>query len=263
MNTAPHGFPPPPLPVGNWMPPQEPRHSPNRMYQQFQQDGIHPMSHAGQFPYPNAPAPGPAPRWKNGMGTASLVLGILATAFAFLPIIGVVAWPLGILGLIFGIVGLSRVKKGRADNKPIAIAGTICSALGLLICFLWVGAIASTDPAHVTPLGAPVVPSAPVAGGLQTETWTVDTDAHRDLPPVGTYADGKYEVGAEIEPGTYKTDGPPADSYSGSCYWAKYSDASGDMNSLKSNEIVSGRSTVTIKPGGYVEFSGGCLWTKK
>jgi hypothetical protein len=46
-------------------------------------------------PYPQPfpqwpPAPHVAPR--NGMGTAGLVLGIIALIFSIIPIIGIVAW---------------------------------------------------------------------------------------------------------------------------------------------------------------------------
>jgi hypothetical protein len=36
------------------------------------------------------------------MGTAALVLGILAIVLAFIPIVGFVSYPLAVLGIIFG-----------------------------------------------------------------------------------------------------------------------------------------------------------------
>jgi hypothetical protein len=50
----------------------------------------------------------------------------------------VVAWPLVILGLIFSLVGLSRARKGHATNKGQAVAGIVLSAIGLVICIVWV-----------------------------------------------------------------------------------------------------------------------------
>ncbi|HET9143415.1 DUF4190 domain-containing protein [Actinophytocola sp.] len=77
---------------------------------------------------------------QNGLGTAGFVLGLIGLIFSPIPIIGVVAWPLAILGLIFSLVGVTRARAGRATNLGLAIAGTVCSALALLLCILWVAA---------------------------------------------------------------------------------------------------------------------------
>jgi hypothetical protein len=101
-----------------------------------------------QHPYPYqtqlAPAP-PVPR--NGLGTAGFVVGLIGLVFSPIPIIGVVAWPLVILGLIFSLVGFSRARKGQATNKGLAVAGIVLSAIGLVICILWVAVFtkAATD----------------------------------------------------------------------------------------------------------------------
>lgn len=202
-------------------------------------------AHSGPvgYPEPYATAPrGP----KNGFGTASLVLGIVGLPFAFIPIIGVIAWPLVILGLIFGLVGMSRARKGTADNRGVAIAGAICSAIGLLVCVLWVAGISATDP----------VPTPSPSIGVQSSIQPVPSAV-----PSGSYSDGKYEVGVEIAPGTYKTDGPGQGAFP--CTWTKYKDATGDFNSITSSDIVEGRDTVTIRSGGYMEFTGGCVWIKQ
>jgi len=138
---------------------------------------------------------------------------------------------------------------------PWVLAVVVAFGLGLLIGSASGG---SPAPASTNKLGAPVVPAspAPAGGGLTEETWTVDTDAHREVPPVGSYADGKYEVGAEIQPGTYKTDGADGGL---PCTWEKYKTA--DDNAIPSSaDVVNGRGTVTIKPGGYMKFTGGCEW---
>lgn len=69
----------------------------------------------------------------NGMAIASLVLGILALATVWIPFFGMVAWLFSTLGLIFGFVGLSK-----PYGRGMAIAGTVCSAVGLLACIGWV-----------------------------------------------------------------------------------------------------------------------------
>ncbi len=91
-------------------------------------------SQYGSSPYP-PPPPGyggaPQQQKKNGMGIAALVLGILSLAlviFGGFP--GVI---LGVLAIIFGAVGMSRAKKGRATNRGMAIAGLVLGVLGAII----------------------------------------------------------------------------------------------------------------------------------
>jgi hypothetical protein len=75
---------------------------------------------------------------QNGLGTTGFVLGLVGFLLSFIPLIGVVAWPLVILGLVLGGIGVARARKGRATNRGLAIAGVVLSALGLLVCVLWV-----------------------------------------------------------------------------------------------------------------------------
>ncbi|MGA5113569.1 hypothetical protein [Streptomyces pseudogriseolus] len=88
--------------------------------------------HAG---YAGAPAPGypggwagaAAPLPSNGMGVASLVLGIIAAAaFCLWP----VAVVLGLLAVIFGAIGRGKANHGEATNGGQALAGVICGAVG-------------------------------------------------------------------------------------------------------------------------------------
>lgn len=73
------------------------------------------------------------PQGGNGLAIASLVLGILSVLTAWIPIIGMVAWILAPLGLIFGFISV-----GKPTGRGIAIGGLVSSGLGLLICILWV-----------------------------------------------------------------------------------------------------------------------------
>ncbi|MBO4236991.1 DUF4190 domain-containing protein [Pseudonocardia alni] len=99
-----------------------------------------------QSPYPPGPHqpgwPPPQPP-RNGMGTAALVLGILGALFSLIPIVGVIAWPMVLIGLALGIAGVLRAQAGRADNKGVAIAGTVLSAFGLVFCLIYTVAFAS------------------------------------------------------------------------------------------------------------------------
>lgn len=84
---------------------------------------------------------------RNGPGTAGFVLGLLGLVFSFIPVVGVVAWPLVVVGLGLGLFGLVRVVRGQADNKGVAIAGIVLSAIGLAVCVAWVALLggASSD----------------------------------------------------------------------------------------------------------------------
>jgi hypothetical protein len=72
---------------------------------------------------------GPPPKTGNGFGVAALVLGIIATVIAFIPVIGVAAFLLGIVAIILGVVGLT--KKGRP--RGTSIAGLVLGVISLII----------------------------------------------------------------------------------------------------------------------------------
>ena len=73
----------------------------------------------------------------NGLAVASLVLGILSIVCAFIPILWLTVWILAPLGLVFGLVALTR-----PVGKGMAIGGSICSGIGFLICVLGVISLA-------------------------------------------------------------------------------------------------------------------------
>ncbi|MFH8518088.1 DUF4190 domain-containing protein [Streptomyces gelaticus] len=100
---------------------------------------------AGQYGYPAAPSPqyggypgypgynqapwgGPPPA--NGMGTAAMVLGILAVCMFC--VYGIPSLILGALALIFGILGRKRVQRGEANNSGQALAGIIMGSIGIV-----------------------------------------------------------------------------------------------------------------------------------
>lgn len=89
---------------------------------------INEMPYAPAAPAPAAPV---ADSGRSGMATASLVLGICAAVFAFVPIIGMIAFVLGALAIIFGILARNSAKRGQA------IAGLATGAAGLAISMLW------------------------------------------------------------------------------------------------------------------------------
>lgn len=87
--------------------------------------------YGGPYPAPNGYGwPGMQPAPSDGMGTASLVLGILAS-------IGFLLWPvalvLGVLAIIFGAIGRGKANRGEATNPGVALAGLICGTAGVVL----------------------------------------------------------------------------------------------------------------------------------
>lgn len=67
----------------------------------------------------------------NGKAIASLILGILSIVMIFFfPLITPV---FGILGLIFGFIALREMKQTFQPGRGLAIAGNICSIIGLVL----------------------------------------------------------------------------------------------------------------------------------
>lgn len=90
--------------------------------------------YAGYPGYGGQPAWGPAPA--NGLGVAALVLGIIGVVAFCMWGLGVI---LGILALIFGIVGRGRAKRGEATNGGMALAGIILGSVAVVISAAFLG----------------------------------------------------------------------------------------------------------------------------
>ncbi|MFF4400577.1 DUF4190 domain-containing protein [Streptomyces sp. NPDC001480] len=77
----------------------------------------------------------------NGMGTAALSLGILAAiCFCLWPL----AILLGVLAVIFGVIGRGKGRRGEATNGGQALAGIICGAAGIVLGLVMIAVYAST-----------------------------------------------------------------------------------------------------------------------
>ncbi|MEU5895770.1 DUF4190 domain-containing protein [Streptomyces venezuelae] len=78
------------------------------------------------------PEPPPQPL-RNGLGVASLVLGIIGVLCGLIPLLFWAAGVLAVLALVFGCVGIGRARKGQADNKGVAIWGTSLGAVAAIL----------------------------------------------------------------------------------------------------------------------------------
>ena len=98
------------------------------------------MSQAGYGPE-SQPMPGPAEpstqpylvKPRNGAGVAALVLGLLGLVLAILVLPAPLGALLGLLALIFGIIGISRAGRGEATNRGQAVTGLITGILALAL----------------------------------------------------------------------------------------------------------------------------------
>lgn len=80
-------------------------------------------------PYPGYPPPLPAgPR--NGLGTGALIASILSLPAALTVFGGFI---LAIAGIILGIMGYNRARRGEATNGGMAIASIVLGILGIIL----------------------------------------------------------------------------------------------------------------------------------
>jgi hypothetical protein len=142
--------------------------------------------------HPRQPYPphGAVRERRNGMGTTALVLGIVALALSWVPIVGVLCFVFGLLGLIFGSIGIARAGRGLADNMSSSIAGVVTSVLAIVVrlaIYTAMAVSAQSGTAPVSPLAAPGAgaPAAPHQGRTEfragesgaTGGWVVTVNA--------------------------------------------------------------------------------------
>lgn len=78
-------------------------------------------------------------RKSSGMAIAGLIMGIFTLIFCWVP---VVSWILGLLGLIFSIIGIAK-KNGGA--KGAAITGLVLTILGAILGIALYGLVLGTS----------------------------------------------------------------------------------------------------------------------
>jgi hypothetical protein len=105
-------------------------------------------------PYPTQPGPPPgqyptAGARRNGMGTAALVVGVVALVLVVLFLFAPLGAFLGLLAALFGILGIVRVNQGVADNRGQAVAGLVTGGIALLVGILITISIGTFFATHV------------------------------------------------------------------------------------------------------------------
>ena len=100
------------------------------------------------------------------------MVGLIGLLFSVVPIIGVIAWPLVIIGLILAGIGLGRARSGQATNGGLATAGLVCSGLGLVVCIFY-AAVFSAAVSSSTPVATRDYPTAPTVVPSRAPTVTI------------------------------------------------------------------------------------------
>jgi hypothetical protein len=77
--------------------------------------------------------------------------------------------------------------------------------------------------------------------------------------PAGSFSTGKFAVGKDIAPGTYRTNPVHVP-----CYWARLRDQNDSLDSVIANDLAGGPAVVTIAPSdGSFESAADCgTWTR-
>lgn len=83
-------------------------------------------SAAGQS---SGPDQAPASKPSNGLGVASLVVGLVALLTSF-TVVGGLA--LGVLAALLGMIARAQVRHGQASNGDVAMTGVVLGALAFL-----------------------------------------------------------------------------------------------------------------------------------
>ncbi|MCT7351309.1 hypothetical protein N4P33_03880 [Streptomyces sp. 15-116A] len=148
---------------------------------------------------------------------------------------------------------------------------TAAVVLGLVIGGV-IGSSAASDPdGGASPSAAATVTETVTESPPEAGSGTADA-SEEEAAPDRTEAsrgsadeipgDGTFVVGEDIEPGTYRTSGPD-DAAIPSCYWARLSGTSGELDEIIANGNTEGPTTVTISASDEAFQTSGCEPWKK
>ncbi len=112
---------------------------------------------------------------------------------------------------------------------------------------------APAPPAETKTLQPTVIRTVDTKTRTVTRTYTP--------PPKPSFGDGTYEVGKDIRPGQFRTDGESDGTNVLGCYYAIHRTVgSGSIEDIIDNDNFKGPSIVNLNAGTFFEVSGGCEW---
>jgi len=72
---------------------------------------------------------------KNGLGIAALVVAVIGLLGSFTIVFGILA---GVVAVILGVIGRSRVKSGAANNGGVALAGIVLGVIAIIVSLVFI-----------------------------------------------------------------------------------------------------------------------------
>ncbi|NAZ85826.1 DUF4190 domain-containing protein [Kineococcus indalonis] len=117
-------------------------------------------------------------RPRNGAGLASLILGVIGLLLCWLLGIGIVP---GLIGLVLGIVGMRRARRGEATNRGVAIAGVVTSAIAVVASAVFLALTIAVGSAFWNNGGADLTQCLRDAGGDVAAQQQCQQDFNEDL----------------------------------------------------------------------------------
>jgi len=146
--------------------------------------------------------------------------------------------------------GTVPVKSRRASWAFVAVVAAVCLGAGMLFGYSLAQSDVRDARAEATEARENLDLLAEAHETLHQRNWILYEEATAaqaevaaqpsDLPP-GTYGDGVYGVGTDIEPGTYR--GEVTGEWG---YWARLSNTSGMISGILSNAVVRGPFELTV-----------------
>lgn len=82
-------------------------------------------------------------RGMNPLGVASLVLGIVACVFCWIPFLGLLAIPLAAIGLLLAVIGITAAIVGKKSSPTFPVGGAVVCTAAILIALFVTGGISA------------------------------------------------------------------------------------------------------------------------
>ena len=87
-------------------------------------------------------------RGANPLGIASLVLGIGACVFCWIPFLGLLAIPLAAIGLLLAVIGITSAAVGKKSSPAFPIGGAAVCIVAILVALFVTGWISTLIAKH-------------------------------------------------------------------------------------------------------------------